>query len=163
MLVNANISLKKLTPSDQNTLFQIMSDPKLWENHTKTDQWKPEVQKSWFEKALEVGALGIYFNGELIGSTRFYQQKKDSICIGYTFISRQFWGKGINAPLKKAMINDALKQHPKVYFRVDEYNLRSIKALEKLGAKVEDRVEKDGKRTDGTERTTVVLYFDSKL
>ena len=50
----------------------------------------------------------VVFNknlNKIIGSTRFYLSTKDSIKIGYTFLSPEYWGTGANKEIKKAMLD----------------------------------------------------------
>ncbi|MFN5795437.1 MAG: GNAT family N-acetyltransferase, partial [Bacteroidota bacterium] len=57
-----------------------------------------------------------------------------SIAIGYTFLAKKFWGGFINSSLKKLMIKYAFDSVDKIYFHVGSQNIRSQKAIEKLGA-----------------------------
>ena len=67
------------------------------------------------------------------------QKKDDSsdneIKIGYTFFSRDCWGKGINKQVKTLMLNYAFIYIEKVIFHIGAKNIRSQIAIQKLGAK----------------------------
>jgi RimJ/RimL family protein N-acetyltransferase len=71
-----------------------------------------------------------------VGSTRLYDYNRplDEIKIGYTFFSRDCWGKGINKEVKVLMLNYAFIYVEKVIFHVGASNIRSQAAMEKLGA-----------------------------
>ena len=56
------------------------------------------------------------------------------IRIGFTFITTKYWGTTTNFRIKKLVINYAFKFLDKIYFDIGENNIRSIKAVEKLGA-----------------------------
>ena len=56
--------------------------------------------------------------------------------IGWTFLRREFWGGHYNRELKALMVNHAFQFVDRVVFRVGADNLRSQKALQKLGAKI---------------------------
>jgi RimJ/RimL family protein N-acetyltransferase len=55
--------------------------------------------------------------------------------IGWTFLERRFWGGSYNRELKKLMLDHAFNFVDHVVFVVGEKNLRSQKALEKIGAR----------------------------
>ena len=61
--------------------------------------------------------------------------------IGWTFLERAFWGGAYNAELKSLMLDHAFRFVDRVVFVVGEDNLRSQKALEKIGAKFERKVD----------------------
>ncbi len=56
------------------------------------------------------------------------------MAIGYTFIGRAYWGGDINGRVKSLMLNHAFESVDKVWFHVDPSNIRSQKAVMKLGA-----------------------------
>jgi RimJ/RimL family protein N-acetyltransferase len=77
----------------------------------------------------------------MIGSSRFDRAKAgpDEIEIGWTFLARSHWGGRTNAALKRLMLRHALSYYQQVIFSVGENNLRSRKALEKIGASLTNR------------------------
>ena len=56
--------------------------------------------------------------------------------IGYTFLARSHWGGTANAQMKRLMLHHAFTDVPAVLFTVAERNLRSRRAVEKLGAEL---------------------------
>ena len=81
--------------------------------------------------------------GARADASRFYEfdEEKKTISIGYTFISRDCWGKNYNRALKLLMINHAFKFVDKIVFHIGASNIRSQKAIEKLGANKAGEVE----------------------
>ena len=73
---------------------------------------------------------------EVVGSSRYYDYNEtdSSVLIGYTFIGTKFWGTGYNKALKKLMLDYAFQHVDKVYFHIGANNIRSQKAIEKIGA-----------------------------
>ncbi len=73
---------------------------------------------------------------EIIGSSRFYEfnSEERSVAIGYTFIARDHWGSVYNTALKSIMIDHAFKFVNTVIFHIGSNNIRSQKAITKLGA-----------------------------
>lgn len=74
-----------------------------------------------------------------------------------TAISRQFWGSGANAEAKRLVFRDGFMQLglQRMEARTDARNLRSQKALEKLGL-VKEGVLRRYPRVKGEDRNTVI-------
>ena len=138
-LSNQTVFLSPLKSTDFENLFAVASDELIWEQHPNKLRYQKEVFKNFFDGAIESkGAFLIQDTKtqEVIGSTRFYDfdEKDNSVLIGYTFLGRKFWGSGINAIVKQMLLNYAFQFVDKVYFHVGATNFRSQKAMEKLGA-----------------------------
>jgi RimJ/RimL family protein N-acetyltransferase len=138
-LGNAWISLRPLRADDFEPLYAIAADPLLWEQHPSSNRHQREVFQNYFKGAMESGgALLVQDNktDQVIGCSRYYEydQAQRSIAIGYTFIARSHWGGGYNRWLKTLMLDHAFRFVDAVLFHVGEKNLRSRRAMEKLGA-----------------------------
>lgn len=132
------LELRPLKQDDFNELYQAATDPLIWEQHPQPDRYQIDVFKSFFSEAIESkGALVIIDNltKKIIGSSRFYEYKpnESSVVIGYTFLARSYWGGLFNKELKKLMINYALGFVNTTYFQVALNNIRSQKAMLKIG------------------------------
>lgn len=139
ILENENVKLIPLWEDDFERLYEVASDPKIWEQHPNKDRYQREVFKNFFQGALESkGAFMILdkSSNEIAGSTRFYDFKDEdnSIFIGYTFYGTKFWGSKLNPQVKKLMLDYIFQFVDKVNFHVGAENIRSQKAMEKLGA-----------------------------
>ena len=68
--------------------------------------------------------------------SRYYKvdNAPDDISIGFTFLAREYWGGVTNRELKTLMIDYALQYFPAVWFHVGMGNVRSNKAMQKIGA-----------------------------
>ena len=133
------IELRPLTPEDWDDLFAVASDRLIWEQHPESDRYKEEVLKIFFREALESGGAFVVIDKksqQIIGSTRFYgyDPAKSEIEIGWTFLTRKYWGGGCNREMKRLMLNHAFKFVENVVFYVGQNNIRSQKAMEKIGA-----------------------------
>lgn len=138
-LENETISLVPLEKHDFEELFDVASDPTVWEQHPNKERYKREVFENFFQGAMESkGAFLVLDKGteEVLGSTRFYDydEKNKSILIGYTFYGTSSWGKNINSGVKKLMLDYIFQFVETVIFHVGKTNIRSIKAMERLGA-----------------------------
>jgi RimJ/RimL family protein N-acetyltransferase len=144
-LENARARLVPLQDSDFESLHAVAADPLIWEQHPNRDRYKREVFQTYFEGALLSRGAWMIFDktsGELAGSTRFYDrdEKDNSIFIGYTFLARKFWGSGLNPQVKHLMLERAFQQVDRVKFHVGKDNLRSRKAMERLGAELQGEI-----------------------
>ena len=133
------IELRPLTPKDWDDLFDVASDPLIWEQHPESDRYKEGVFKVFFREALECGGAFVVIDAktqQIIGSTRFYgyDPEKSEIEIGWTFLARRYWGGRYNAEMKRLLLDHAFKFVESVVFLVGEKNFRSQKAMEKIGA-----------------------------
>ena len=73
----------------------------------------------------------------MIGTSRYYDADgARSVAIGYTFLRRSHWGGGANAQVKALMLDHAFESVEEVHFHVGRDNLRSQRALAKLGVEV---------------------------
>ena len=138
-LKNEIIQLVPLEETDFEELYAVASDPFVWEQHPNKLRFQREIFQNYFEGAmLSKGAFLIRDTktNEVIGSSRFYDYNENdhSVLIGYTFIGRSFWGIGYNKTLKKLMLDYAFQYVDKVYFHIGAFNIRSQKAIEKIGA-----------------------------
>ena len=139
ILENDKVILYPLQEKDFEALYAVASDPKIWEQHPNKDRWKKDVFHTFFDGAMQSkGAFKIVdkATGNVIGSTRFYDynQKENSIFIGYTFYPVSYWGKGINQLVKVTMFDYIFQFVSKVYFYIGANNVRSQIAISRLGA-----------------------------
>jgi RimJ/RimL family protein N-acetyltransferase len=133
------IELRSLTPNDWGELFAVASDPLIWEQHPERDRYKEDVFRVFFKDALDSGGAFVIIDRKtqrIVGSTRFYglDPKKSEIEIGWTFLARKYWGGRYNAEMKRLLLNHAFRFVESVVFFVGEDNVRSQKAMEKVGA-----------------------------
>lgn len=146
ILENDKVILYPLKESDSNPLYQVASDPKVWEQHPNKDRWKEDVFLTYFEGAIQSkGAFTIVdkLTGKIAGSTRFYDYKEqdNSIKIGYTFLGTTYWGKGFNLSVKSLMLEYLFRFVSRVYFEIGAENIRSQMAISRLNAKKVDEQE----------------------
>jgi RimJ/RimL family protein N-acetyltransferase len=132
------LGLRPLRPGDFHNLYAVASDPLVWEQHPIKDRYKGEIFRGFFRESLESGGALIAIdskNGQVIGSSRFhgYNKEKSEIEIGWTFLARSHWGGIYNREMKQLMLRHAFKFVNSVIFLVGPENLRSQKAMEKIG------------------------------
>ena len=133
------IGLRPLVPEDWDELFAVASDSLIWEQHPERERYKEDVFKVFFREALDSDGAFVVVekkNRQIIGSTRFYgyDPVKSEIEIGWTFLARRYWGGRYNREMKRLLLNHAFKFVESVVFFVGEKNIRSQKAMERIGA-----------------------------
>ena len=76
----------------------------------------------------------------MIGSSRYngFDPVASEIEIGWTFLARDYWGGSYNAEIKQLMLEHAFQYVDTVVFWVGETNLRSRRAMEKIGGVLRD-------------------------
>ncbi len=138
-LSNDLIKLIPLEKSDFEWLYAAASDPAIWEQHPDRNRYTPVGFTVYFQKLLanDIPYLILDVKTEqVIGATSYYQlnEEQKSVAIGFTFLKKEYWGGKYNSSLKKLMIDYAFESLDSIYFHVRDQNLRSQKAIEKLGA-----------------------------
>ncbi len=139
-LENTELKLVLVKESDFEDLYKVAADPLMWEQHPNKNRYQREVFQTFFEGALASKSAFLVYDkktNELIGSSRYYDwdETKKEVAIGYTFVARSCWGKGINPALKKIMMEYAFQFAERVIFHIGAGNIRSQKAIERIGAK----------------------------
>lgn len=99
-------------------------------------------------------------SGEIIGSSRYHDilPDVDRVEIGYTWYAASRQGTHVNIVCKLLLLEHAFDQlHCAVVgLRTDNFNLRSQRAIEALGAKQDGVIRHHSLRTDGSVRDSVM-------
>ena len=138
-LENEIVKLIPLKEEDFEALYQAASDPLIWEQHPDRFRYKRDVFEKYFDAAIQSRGAFLVVDknsNEVIGSSRYYDYDdvKKSIVVGYTFLARKYWGGNYNRAMKTLMLNHAFKFVEAIFFHIGAKNIRSQKAIEKLGA-----------------------------
>lgn len=139
-LKGRQLLLRPLREDDFDGLHAAASDPLIWEQHPDRDRYRRDVFETRFFRGgiASGGALCVIDrpSDTIIGSSRYYEYEPagSSVCIGYTFLARSHWGGGANREMKSLMLAHAFRAVDTVWFHVGEHNIRSRRAVEKLGA-----------------------------
>jgi RimJ/RimL family protein N-acetyltransferase len=145
------VELRPLRPEDFCDLYAVASDPLIWEQHPDRDRYQEEVFKAFFREALESGGALLALEAKtrkVIGSSRFhgYAPHHSEIEIGWTFLARSHWGGIFNREMKQLMLRHAFRFVDHVVFRVGPGNVRSQRAVEKIGGvRAGSRVDASGR------------------
>jgi len=141
------LELRPLRPEDWDALYAVASDPLIWEQHPVRDRYKEEVFREYFRTGLESGGAFAAVDrkdSRIVGSSRFYgyDEAASEIEIGWTFLARSHWGGIYNREMKRLMMAHAFRFVDNAVFLVGPQNMRSQKAMEKIGGvRVEGRTD----------------------
>ncbi len=138
-LENNLVLIRDLKPSDLESLYDVAKDPLIWEQHPCSDRYQRDVFERFFQESIDSkGALLVIEkeNNAVIGSSRFNRIDgvDNAIEIGWSFLARKYWGGKYNQAVKKLMIDYAFQFLESVIFYIGPANIRSQKAVEKIGA-----------------------------
>ena len=145
------LELRPLRADDYRHLYAVASDPLIWEQHPASNRHEPEVFQEFFREAMASGGALLATDartGEVIGSSRFYgyDESSSEVEIGWTFLARAYWGGRYNGEMKHLMLQHAFRFVDSVVFLVGPQNMRSRRAVEKIGG------IQEGMRTDANGR-----------
>ena len=146
------LELRPLRAEDFPDLYAVASDPLIWEQHPSNDRYQKEVFGEFFRDALASGGALIAIDAEtgaVVGSSRFhgYDEEKSEIEIGWTFLARSHWGGLYNGEMKRLMLRHAFRFVESVIFLIGPQNLRSQKAVEKIGGVRVGRSDSGGRES----------------
>lgn len=172
-----SVCLVPLDEGNREVLRGLAKDERIWE-FTKTlliDENYDDQFDEYFNVALQLPQTGgqaftirtveadavIGKEGTIIGMTRMYfvEPKDKRLEIGHTWYIPAVWGKVYNKECKLLLLQYVLEtlKFSRVEFRVAHQNIRSQRAVQKIGGVKEGVLRKFALRNDGTWRDTVVF------
>ncbi|MBB6091402.1 RimJ/RimL family protein N-acetyltransferase [Povalibacter uvarum] len=161
------IRLEPLTEEHLPGIAKAASDGELWKLWF-TAVPTPDGVRKWFEFAMEGLKAGHMLpwavrelaSGEIVGSTRYHDiiAPVDRVEIGYTFYAQSRQRSSVNTTCKLMLMMHAFDTLgcKVVGWRTDNFNFRSQRAIEALGAKKDGVIRHSQARKDGTVRDTVM-------
>ena len=163
ILKGESVDLIPLEKAHFDELFIAASDKKLWEN-IPIDCSTRATLNTVYTNALEEREKGSHYpfviyhkqEKQLIGSTRLFEiyPKDKKLEIGWTWIVQKYWATEVNLECKLLLLKycfDVLNAR-RVQLKTDEKNIRSRKAIEKIGGKFEGILRKDKIKENGISR-----------
>ncbi|MEP6493329.1 MAG: GNAT family protein [bacterium] len=173
------VRLEPLTPAHADALATAVADGRLWELWFTTVP-KPEATPDYIVTALagmQAGHMLPWVVRELgtntiIGSTRYHDivLPVDRVEIGYTWYGASWQRSHVNTACKALLLAHAFETLgcKVVGLRTDNFNFRSQRAIEGIGAKKDGVLRHHQARRDGTVRDSVMYsileheWFDVK-
>jgi RimJ/RimL family protein N-acetyltransferase len=132
------VELRPLRTEDFDDLYGVASDPEIWKQHPAPDRHEETNFELFFEEQLAAGGTLIAIDAKtqkVIGSSRYHgcDREKSEVEIGWTFLARSHWGGTYNKEMKDLMLRHAFQFVNIVVFLVGLQNVRSQRAVEKIG------------------------------
>jgi RimJ/RimL family protein N-acetyltransferase len=167
VLENAVVRLEPMTLEHRDSLVAAASDGELW-NLWYTTVPSPDTAAQYVETALagyEAGHMLPWVvreksSGVIVGSTRYHDiwMAVDRVEIGYTFYASRCQRNPVNTACKLLLLEHAFDVLgcAVVGLRTDNFNHRSQRAIEAIGAKKDGVIRHFGLRKDGTVRDSVM-------
>ena len=157
------VELRPLRAEDFDDLYGVAADPLIWEQHPVRNRYEEETFRAFFQEAMASGGALIardLTTQRVIGSSRFhgYDEERCAVEIGWTFFARSHWGGRYNGEMKRLMLEHAFRFVSRVVFRVGVQNVRSQRAMEKIGGvRTGTRVDADGRESYVYEITAAIF------
>ncbi|MBE2227384.1 MAG: GNAT family N-acetyltransferase [Ignavibacteria bacterium] len=164
VLERSSVKLIPLSMAHAEELWESARDEDLWEHYTFRKMESFEKFKKFLEGSLAEAESGKGFTftiidkdtGKMRGGTSFLdiQPASRSLEIGRTWLAKDLHGTGFNAECKLLLLTYCFEELKliRVFFKTDSNNLRSQKAMGKIGAKYEGTLRNHMIREDGTFR-----------
>ena len=161
------VRLEPLSPAHHDGLVAAASDGRLWELWF-TSVPEPSGTADYIAGALEGQRAGHMLpwavrdlaTDAIVGSTRYHDivPEVDRVEIGWTWYAASRQRSHVNSACKLLLLSHAFEGLGcrVVGFRTDNFNFRSQRAIEALGAKKDGVIRHHQARKDGTVRDTVM-------
>ncbi|HEU4352052.1 MAG TPA: GNAT family protein [Burkholderiales bacterium] len=161
------VRLEPLTPEHEKALMEAAKDGRLWELFF-TSVPETENTKRYIEDALKgqersdmlPWAVRELTSGAIVGSTRYHDiiPAADRVEIGWTWYAQRVQRTHVNTACKLLLFGYAFEslKCKVVGLRTDNFNFRSQRAIEALGAKKDGVIRHHWPRRDGTVRDSVM-------
>jgi RimJ/RimL family protein N-acetyltransferase len=161
------VRLEPLTPDHADGLIAAATDGKLWElwftsvpAPADTAKYIADALAGQHEGHMLPWAVRDLATGTIVGSTRYHDivPSVDRVEVGYTWYSAGRQRSHVNAACKLLLLTHGFETLGcrLVGFRTDNFNFRSQRAIEALGAKKDGVLRHHFRRRDGTVRDTVM-------
>ena len=168
ILEGHGVRLEPLTADHEADLLAVANDGRLWELWYTAIPEPPRLA-AYIADALAGQAAGHMLpwivretsGGSVVGSTRYHDivPAIDRVEIGYTWYGAQWQRTHVNTACKLLLLTHAFDGIgcQVVGLRTDNFNFRSQRAIEALGAKRDGVIRHHHQRRDGSVRDTVMF------
>jgi RimJ/RimL family protein N-acetyltransferase len=163
------VRLEPLTPAHEDGLWDASRDPETWRWLSVLQPRTREELHEYVESALANQAAGTELpfatigqeDGRVLGSTRYLALRPEhrSLEIGWTWLTPEAWGTGVNVEAKLLMLEHAFERLGclRVELKTDARNERSRGAMAALPAQFEG-VHRKHQLVRGGERRDSAWY-----
>ena len=164
-LENTRVLLRPFRPSDTEALRTIAFDEEIWRyminrisNEEELEAWVQTVISGYQQGTRYTFMIIDKATGQLAGSTSYGNMSETDkrLEIGWTWLSKDHRGSGLNRHCKYLLLRYAFEvlQMERVELKGDALNMRSRKAILRLGATEEGILRSHTLMHDGRRRDT---------
>ena len=161
------VRLEPLSREHESGLKAAAQDGRLWElfftsvpEQEQTGKYIEDALKGQERGEMLPWAVRDLKSGDIVGSTRYHDilPASDRVEIGYTWYAARCQRTHVNTACKLLLLAHAFEQVrcKVVGLRTDNFNFRSQRAIEALGAKKDGVIRHHQPRRDGSIRDTVM-------
>lgn len=161
------IRLEPLSPEHYDGLVAAAADGELWKlwftsvpDKGSTLTYIRDAVRGQSEGHMLPWAVRDLTTNAIVGSTRYHDivAAIDRVEIGYTWYAERCQRTGVNTTCKLLLLEHAFERLgcAVVGLRTDNFNFRSQRAIERLGAKRDGVLRHHQARRDGTARDSVI-------
>ena len=166
-LEGRHVRLEPLLPSHAENLFEVGQEETIWPYMPRPPLKSVQDARAMIDQALQVAASGTQIpfaivertSGKAIGSTRYLDIRRNDrgLEIGWTWIGTAFQRTVANTECKYLLLRHAFEDLSavRVQLKTDLRNVRSQRAIERLGAVREGVLRNHMVLWDGYIRDTV--------
>jgi len=167
-LENEHIRLRPITPDDRASLRAIAMDPQIWRYFVTMIETSADFD-AFFDATIDdhvTGRRAVYHItdkrcGQAAGSTSFGTMAEHDarIEIGWSWLGRDFQGRGLNRWAKYLLMEHAFERMhaERVEFKTDRLNEQARRGLRNIGA-VEEGTLRSFNVMPGGRRRDAVFY-----
>lgn len=175
ILINHSLILEgkyvKLVPLEYahfDELIQLAQNELIWQHYTinggDAQKLKASLESAFLDREKGTQYTFVIFSkadNRIVGSTRYMdiQQEHKKLEIGWTWLHPDAWGTKINLECKFLLMQYGFEvlRLKRIQLKTDESNMRSRKAIAKIGGQFEGILRNDMERDNGMNRNSV--YF----
>lgn len=169
-LTGQTVNLVSLDKAHFTALEVLAQDKRIWEFYPY-DASNPNTFLNVFTTAIDERKKGNQFpfvifhkkENKIVGSTRYLdiQPAHKKLEIGATWLHPDYWTTAVNLECKLLLLTHCFEslQAVRVQLKTDENNLRSRKAIEKIGGRFEGIFRNDIIRDNNTPETFGLLQY----
>ena len=166
ILENNRVLLRKYHPFDGAQLQHIVYDEDIWRfmptkisNQEELEVWQQTVENGYSTGTRYTFIIIDKATGKIAGSTSYgnISDTDKRLEIGWTWLSKEFRGAGLNRHCKFLLLQYAFEElkYERVELKTDVLNTRSRKAMLKIGATEEGVLRSHTLMHDGRRRDTI--------
>lgn len=168
VLEGQRVALHPLTPEYFDTLIPLAKDPKIWEYYGRNGA-DENIIRHFLQEAMDLKQKGQHYpfvilnkeTGEIIGTTRYgdINEAHKILEIGWTWYIPAVWGNGYNEECKLLLLSYAFETlgANRVQLKTAHFNMRSQRAIQRIGATYEGTLRNHMINNDGSTRHTAMF------